>query len=90
MTRLTPSKDCAIALTGILRDFKESGKPTRDVMYMCMKTHGHGTHAQATAIVKDLRKKGIIENHGKGNKVHFPVPFNTMHYLEVLKKQNIV
>lgn len=83
--KLVASRDCAIALTGALREFKDS--PTEKSLRKAMNHHGLSA-SKAPAVMHCLRDMGYITSHGKhGNKFHAGSDFRTSHVVAKLHKR---
>lgn len=72
---LRASRDCAIALTNILRDFKDN--PTQKNLAKTMNNHGISARS-AGHVMTCLKEMGYVTSHGRnGNKSHFNSDFRT-------------
>ena len=83
--KLVASRDCAIALTSALREFKNS--PTERNLRKAMNHHDL-SGSKAPAVMHCLRDMGCITSHGKhGNKFHVNSEFKTSHVIARLHKR---
>jgi hypothetical protein len=86
--KFVASRDCAIALTSALQEFKNS--PTEKSLRKAMNHNGLSA-SKASAIMHCLRDMGCVTSHGKhGNKFHVNSEFRTSHVIARLHKRAVI